>query len=298
MSTTKYVDLSGLSRFKTKLQDLFPTKTSDLTNDSGFIDDTYHDNTKQNTLTPGNNITIQNNVISSNYSEASASAAGLMSVSDKSKLDSMTPSLYALKSELSGLTKFKIEVIPSGSTHSFVADPDGETIYLERGTGSSPDMYSEYIYIPGTGGASGTWELLGQQRVDLTGYLQKEILFDSGNGTSVSDDSTTYIDFDTGKSLSGYTDGYVEIFFRQNTSVDGNSTPTGGLNSVKTLVHSVSGAVTMEPVQLISWIYDSSNTALELTACVASLSNGNRLTFSNTENSTFNFTIYRVEGYK
>lgn len=27
-----------------------PTKTSDLTNDSGFIDDTYHDDTKQDTL--------------------------------------------------------------------------------------------------------------------------------------------------------------------------------------------------------------------------------------------------------
>ena len=35
-----------------------PTKTSDLTNDSGFITNEYHDATKQNTLVAGNNITI------------------------------------------------------------------------------------------------------------------------------------------------------------------------------------------------------------------------------------------------
>ena len=37
-----------------------PTKTSDLTNDSGFITNEYHDPTKQNTLVAGNNITITN----------------------------------------------------------------------------------------------------------------------------------------------------------------------------------------------------------------------------------------------
>ena len=35
-----------------------PTKTSELTNDSGFITNEYHDPTKQNTLVAGNNITI------------------------------------------------------------------------------------------------------------------------------------------------------------------------------------------------------------------------------------------------
>ena len=37
-----------------------PTKTSDLTNDSGFITNEYHDNTKQNVLVAGDNITIAN----------------------------------------------------------------------------------------------------------------------------------------------------------------------------------------------------------------------------------------------
>ena len=37
MATTKYVDINGLSRFKSKLEAEIPTKTSDLTNDSGFL---------------------------------------------------------------------------------------------------------------------------------------------------------------------------------------------------------------------------------------------------------------------
>ena len=36
MATTKYVDINGLSRFKAKIQTLIPSKTSDLTNDSGY----------------------------------------------------------------------------------------------------------------------------------------------------------------------------------------------------------------------------------------------------------------------
>ena len=42
-----------------------PTKTSDLTNDSGFITNEYHDITKQDKLVAGDNITISGNVISS-----------------------------------------------------------------------------------------------------------------------------------------------------------------------------------------------------------------------------------------
>lgn len=132
----------------------------------------------------------------------------------------------------------------------------------------------------------------------MTSVLNAEILFDSASGTVVTNGSTPYIDFDSGKSLSSYADGYVEIFFRQNTSVNGNSTPTGGLNSVKALIHSVSGATTIEPAQLISWAYDSANTALSFTACIASVSNGTRLTFSNPESAAFSLTIYRVVGYK
>lgn len=51
-----------------------PTKTSDLTNDSGFITNEYHDATKQDKLTAGTNITIENNVISATGSGGGGSS--------------------------------------------------------------------------------------------------------------------------------------------------------------------------------------------------------------------------------
>lgn len=46
------------------LKSEIPTKTSQLTNDSDYITSEYHDSTKQDKLTAGDNITIINNVIS------------------------------------------------------------------------------------------------------------------------------------------------------------------------------------------------------------------------------------------
>lgn len=61
LSGNKSLNDLGIINFSGDYDDLdnkpsIPTKTSDLTNDSGFIDDTYHDSTKQNTLVSGTNI--------------------------------------------------------------------------------------------------------------------------------------------------------------------------------------------------------------------------------------------------
>lgn len=56
------VKVNGTSVFDGKDANVTtPTKTSELTNDSGFIDNTYHDNTKQDTLVSGTNIKTVNN---------------------------------------------------------------------------------------------------------------------------------------------------------------------------------------------------------------------------------------------
>lgn len=81
-TTSEKTKLAGLenyddSELKSDIQDLqtgkadkseIPTATSDLTNDSGFITSSYHDNSKQNTLTAGANISIVNDVISASSS--------------------------------------------------------------------------------------------------------------------------------------------------------------------------------------------------------------------------------------
>ena len=58
-----------------------PTKISDLTNDSDFITTEYHDITKQDKLVAGNNITIEDNVISANITAPTYTAGAGISIS-------------------------------------------------------------------------------------------------------------------------------------------------------------------------------------------------------------------------
>lgn len=151
--------------------------------------------------------------------------------------------------------------------------------------------------LPGVGNmaspsAAGFMSAPDKARLDaMSGVLNADVLFDSESGTAVTNASPS-LSFASGKSLSSYTDGYLEVIYRQNSGTN------GGLTSARALIHSVSGSVTVEPVQLLSWEYDSADTALALTGCAGTVSNGNTLTFSNPENAAFSFTVYRVIGYK
>ena len=74
---------------------------------------------------------------------------------------------------VSAIPKFSIEVTDT----LLIDNPSPTTIYLlTNSTPQSQNLYTEYIYvIPETG--SPHWEKLGEQTVDLTGYIQ-------GSGTS------------------------------------------------------------------------------------------------------------------
>lgn len=61
METKKILDKNGLEYYTGKIKQQIPKKTSDLTNDSNFIDNTYHDSSKQDTLVSGTNIKTINN---------------------------------------------------------------------------------------------------------------------------------------------------------------------------------------------------------------------------------------------
>ena len=61
METKKILDKNGLKYYTGKIKQQIPKKTSDLTNDSNFIDNTYHDSSKQDTLVSGTNIKTINN---------------------------------------------------------------------------------------------------------------------------------------------------------------------------------------------------------------------------------------------
>lgn len=61
METKKILDKNGLEYYTGKIKQQIPKKTSDLTNDNNFIDNTYHDSSKQDTLVSGTNIKTINN---------------------------------------------------------------------------------------------------------------------------------------------------------------------------------------------------------------------------------------------
>ena len=61
METKKILDKNGLEYYTGKIKQQIPKKTSDLTNDSNFIDNTYHDSSKQDILVSGTNIKTINN---------------------------------------------------------------------------------------------------------------------------------------------------------------------------------------------------------------------------------------------
>ncbi len=103
-------------------EDAIPAKTSDITNDSGFITKAVADLVNYYTK-------------SQTYTQAEVNAL------------------------VSAIPKFTISVVASLPT----SDISETTVYLVK-SGSDSDLYTEYIYV------GGAWEILGSQKVDLTGY--------------------------------------------------------------------------------------------------------------------------------
>lgn len=78
-----------------------------------------------------------------------------------------------LEGQISAIPKFDIKVVTALPT----SDISYTTIYLLRASKSDTDnLYIEYIRIKGEAGAADSWEKLGEQKVDLSGYVTTEKL--------------------------------------------------------------------------------------------------------------------------
>lgn len=95
-----------------------PTKTSDLTNDSGFVDNTYHDSSKQDTLVSGTNIKTINNT-----SILGSGNISLPQVTDS--YSASTTDSYSCN-YVNGLTGKILYENPSGTSSSFSLSEDWE----------------------------------------------------------------------------------------------------------------------------------------------------------------------------
>ena len=145
-----------------------PTKTSDISNDSGFItadsDITGNAATATKATQDGNG-----DVISSTYAKiASPTFTGAPKAPTATKGDSSTIIATtafvtaAVADGLSGITGIdyqKVDALPTTGVKG--------TIYLVANSGSAPNVYDEYIWV------NNAFELIGTTAVDLSGYWAK-----------------------------------------------------------------------------------------------------------------------------
>lgn len=117
-----------------------PTKTSDLTNDSGFIDKTVNDLV---------NYYTKNDTYS------------------KTEVNTLISGLKTINYEI-------VSTLPTPSATTYFNE--SKTIYMTPiSSGSGDNYYNEYITTrSGSEGAyTYSWELIGSTQVDLTNYVQK-----------------------------------------------------------------------------------------------------------------------------
>ena len=155
------VNSSAFDTFKQETTDALATKleSSDLVSalepyakTADVVSKTTYDSDKQ---TIDSSIKALETKVGNN-AEGDTQATGLY------KLISDTES--ALRSEITAIPKFKIEVVESLPVDNISVS----TVYLVKDKSSVGDLYTEYIYV------NGAWENLGKQTVDLSKYSTTE----------------------------------------------------------------------------------------------------------------------------
>lgn len=164
------IDLGGLSHFKL-LQDAYnastyaaagsvPTKTSDLTNDSGFITASSLPTVNDATLTITQNgtavATFSANA-SSNVSAAITVPTATSDLTNDSDYQTGTQVSSAIATAISGITGISFEIV-----QTLPATGDAGTIYLVPNSGSGTNIYDEYVYV------NNSWEQIGTTAADFT----------------------------------------------------------------------------------------------------------------------------------
>lgn len=122
-----------------------PTKTSELTNDSGFVTEDSIPKKVSELENDSNFITNAVNDLANYYLKAE------------------TYTRDEVKALISAIPKFSIQPVDILPTE----DISTTTVYLVKSGDETDNLYTEYIYV------NDAWEYLGKQTVDLSGYALK-----------------------------------------------------------------------------------------------------------------------------
>lgn len=146
-----------------------PTKTSDLTNDSGFIDKDVNNLTNYYTETEVDNLLNEK----ANKTDIPTKVSQLEN--DTGFITNTVNNLtnYYLKSETYTQTEVnnligQIKTISIEVVDKLPETGEDNKIYLVPKEGSTGDVYNEYIWV------NNAWELIGSTQIDLTGYATED----------------------------------------------------------------------------------------------------------------------------
>ena len=165
----KYLDSTGLAQVWNKIKSNFVSKAS-----NGNVTITGTLTTKTIEVEEGNINVRQGGIYAEGDIEAGTTVLGSRiqingGTSDQILLgDGSTTSLQTIKNSISAIPKFRTVVV-----NSLPDDAEAKsesTIYLVKSGNDAQNLYTEYIWI------NGTWEKLGEQKVNLDGYLTQSNL--------------------------------------------------------------------------------------------------------------------------
>lgn len=170
-----------------------PTKTSDLTNDSGFVTNTdYPSGTNAGVIKAGNYLTtsssgvpqcsvatystytgltnnmfiskgtLENVITGKNLETAANKVTSISSSSTDTQYASAKCVYDTIQSAIGSVTGLNFEIV-----QTLPASGVAGTIYLVPNSGTAPNIYDEYIWI------TNAFEKIGTTAVDLSGYVQK-----------------------------------------------------------------------------------------------------------------------------
>lgn len=152
-----------------------PTKTSDLTNDSGFIDKDVDNLTNYYKKTETYSQS-ETNALLDNKADKSSVPTKLSQLDNDTgfitnAVDNLTN--YYLKSETYTKTEVndligQIKTISIQVVDTLPTTGENNIIYLVPKEGSKDDVYNEYIWV------NNAWELIGSTQIDLTGYATED----------------------------------------------------------------------------------------------------------------------------
>lgn len=162
-----------------------PTKTSDLTNDSNFVEDASYVHTdnnfttalknKLNGIATGAEVNAINTIkVNGTTQTITSKAVNITVPTNNNQLtngagyQTSSDVQSAINSAISGITGISFEVV-----QSLPATGKTGVIYLVPNSGSAPNIYDEYIWLS----SSSSYEKIGTTDVDLSGYqLSSELV--------------------------------------------------------------------------------------------------------------------------